>query len=93
MLASTFQHPYLLEWSSLSDIRQARILDNHFWVTVLQSLPEAQSHLDDTPIFMPPMVTEPDKSRAVFVHALRQCPPVILPEYVHLLALNPDSLA
>ncbi|KAF4583922.1 GINS complex subunit [Pleurotus pulmonarius] len=60
--------------------KQARILDNHFWVTVLQSLPEAQSHLDDTPIFMPPMVTEPDKSRAVFVHALKQCPPVILPD-------------
>ncbi|KAJ8472480.1 hypothetical protein ONZ45_g16635 [Pleurotus djamor] len=60
--------------------KQAQILDQHFHETVLKSLPEAQSHLDDTPIFMPPMVTEPDKSKAVFVHALKQCPPILLPE-------------
>ena len=28
------------------------------------------------------VVTEPDKSRAVFVHAREDCPPVRLPEYV-----------
>ncbi|KAJ8519204.1 hypothetical protein ONZ45_g3828 [Pleurotus djamor] len=60
--------------------KQAQILDQHFHETVLKSLPEAQSHLDDTPIFMPPMVTEPDKFKAVFVHALKQCPPILLPE-------------
>ncbi|PPQ68128.1 hypothetical protein CVT24_002954 [Panaeolus cyanescens] len=61
-------------------IRHARITDQHFYLSVLQSLPEAQSHLDDTPIFVPPMVTEPDMSRPVFVHALRQCPPITLPD-------------
>ncbi|KAF9039119.1 hypothetical protein BJ165DRAFT_1352299 [Panaeolus papilionaceus] len=61
-------------------IRHARITDQHFYLSVLQSLPEAQSHLDDTPIFVPPMVTEPDMTRPVFVHALKQCPPIRLPD-------------
>ncbi|KAL0948213.1 hypothetical protein HGRIS_010819 [Hohenbuehelia grisea] len=60
--------------------KQAQILDQHFWVTVLQSLPESQAHLDDTPLFTPSMITKPDKSRAVFVHALQPCPPVQLPD-------------
>ncbi|KAJ7594481.1 GINS complex Sld5 component [Mycena floridula] len=55
--------------------RQAKITENHFHVSVLQSLPESQSYLDDTPIFMPPMVTPPDTSRPVFVRALRDCRP------------------
>ncbi|KAJ3883680.1 hypothetical protein F5051DRAFT_390668 [Lentinula edodes] len=56
--------------------RHAHLTDRHFHTSVLQSLPETQSHLDDTPIFMPPMITKPDDSRAVFVHALRDCPPI-----------------
>ncbi|KAF5391392.1 hypothetical protein D9757_001997 [Collybiopsis confluens] len=35
--------------------RHAHLVDGHFHNTVLQSLPESQSHLDDAPIFMPPM--------------------------------------
>ena len=35
--------------------RHAKITDQHFYVSVLQSLPEKQSHLDDTPLFVPPM--------------------------------------
>jgi len=35
--------------------RHANLTDKHFHFSVLQSLPETQSHLDDTPIFMPPM--------------------------------------
>ncbi|TFY80756.1 hypothetical protein EWM64_g3256 [Hericium alpestre] len=35
--------------------------------------------MDDTTVFMPPMITEPDKNRAVFVHAREECPPVRLP--------------
>jgi len=54
--------------------RHAKITDQHFYLSVLQSLPEKQSHLDDNPLFVPPMITEPDKSRPVFVHALRRCP-------------------
>ncbi|KAF9073446.1 GINS complex Sld5 component [Rhodocollybia butyracea] len=56
--------------------RHAHLTDRHFHNVVLQSLPETQSHLDDTPIFMPPMITKPDETRAVFVHALRDCPPL-----------------
>ncbi|ESK84067.1 dna replication complex gins protein sld5 [Moniliophthora roreri MCA 2997] len=56
--------------------RHANLTDRHLHQSVLQSLPETQSHLDDTPIFMPPMVTTPDNSRPVFVHALRSCAPI-----------------
>ncbi|KAJ3833300.1 GINS complex Sld5 component [Lentinula raphanica] len=56
--------------------KHAELTDAHFYNSVLQSLPETQSHLDDTPIFMPPMITKPDESRPVFVHALRDCPPI-----------------
>ncbi|KAJ4488097.1 hypothetical protein J3R30DRAFT_3695745 [Lentinula aciculospora] len=96
--------------------RHAHLTDHHFHNSVLQSLPETQSHLDDTPIFMPPMsssfssswilthltvwlffsfsflllfflslpVTKPDNSRAVFVHALRDCPPIRFQENLTL---------
>jgi GINS complex subunit 4 len=47
---------------------------------VLQGLPEKQSHLDDTPLFVPPMITEPDKTKPVFVHAMQRCPRVRLPD-------------
>ncbi|KAF8197050.1 hypothetical protein BJ912DRAFT_846644 [Pholiota molesta] len=60
--------------------RHAKLTDQHFYLSILQSLPEKQSHLDDTPLFVPPMVTEPDKSRPVFVHALKRCPRVRLPD-------------
>ncbi|EDR06116.1 uncharacterized protein LACBIDRAFT_294753 [Laccaria bicolor S238N-H82] len=60
--------------------RHAKITDQHFYLSVLQSLPEAQAHLDDTPVFYPSMVTEPDKSRPVFVHALTRCPRITLPD-------------
>ncbi|KIJ98889.1 hypothetical protein K443DRAFT_103217 [Laccaria amethystina LaAM-08-1] len=60
--------------------RHAKITDQHFYLSVLQSLPEAQAHLDDTPVFYPSMVTEPDKSRPVFVHALTKCPRITLPD-------------
>lgn len=60
--------------------RQAHMLDRHLFVSVLQSLPPAQAHLDDTPVFVPSMITEPDKTRPVFVHALRRCPPIRLPD-------------
>jgi GINS complex subunit 4 len=35
--------------------RQARMIDQHLFTTVLQSLPPAQAHLDDTPVFVPSM--------------------------------------
>ncbi|TFK38458.1 hypothetical protein BDQ12DRAFT_605697 [Crucibulum laeve] len=60
--------------------RHAKITDRHFHFSVLQSLPETQSHLDDTAIFMPPMITEPDNSIPVFVHALQNCPKITLPD-------------
>ncbi|KAJ3482686.1 hypothetical protein NLJ89_g12123 [Agrocybe chaxingu] len=60
--------------------RHAKITDQHFYLSVLQSLPDKQAHLDDTPIFVPPMITEPDKSRPVFVHALQRCPRIRLPD-------------
>ncbi|KAK7036720.1 GINS complex subunit [Paramarasmius palmivorus] len=56
--------------------RHANLTDKHLHQSVLQSLPETQSHLDDTPIFMPPMVTAPDNTRPVFVHALTTCQPI-----------------
>ncbi|KAF7313322.1 DNA replication complex GINS protein SLD5 [Mycena chlorophos] len=50
--------------------RHAHLLDRHFHSSVLQSLPESQTGLDDIPNFiMPPMVTEPDTTRPVFAHA------------------------
>ncbi|KAF9530665.1 hypothetical protein CPB83DRAFT_850071, partial [Crepidotus variabilis] len=61
-------------------LRHAKITDQHFVSSVLQGLPETQSHLDDTPLFVPPMITEPDKSRPVFVHALQRCPRITLPD-------------
>ncbi|KAG2155330.1 Sld5-domain-containing protein [Suillus bovinus] len=60
--------------------RFARLTDQHFYHSVLQSLPETQQTLDDQPPFVPSMVTEPDKGRAVFVHARQDCPPVRLPD-------------
>jgi len=78
--------------------RHAAMTDRHFYVSVLQSLPEKQAHLDDTPIFVPPMVTEPDKIRPVFVHALQRCPPVRLPNGMALemekdhISLTPYSV-
>ncbi|KIK80575.1 hypothetical protein PAXRUDRAFT_158300 [Paxillus rubicundulus Ve08.2h10] len=60
--------------------RFARLTDQHFYHSVLQSLPESQQTLDDQPPFVPSMVTEPDKTRAVFAHARQNCPPVRLPD-------------
>ncbi|KAH7923223.1 GINS complex, Sld5 component, partial [Leucogyrophana mollusca] len=60
--------------------RFARLTDQHFYHSVLQSLPDSQQTLDDQPPFVPPIVTEPDKSRAVFVHARQNCAPVRLPD-------------
>ncbi|KAG2052371.1 GINS complex, Sld5 component [Suillus hirtellus] len=60
--------------------RFARLTDQHFYYSVLQSLPETQQTLDDQPPFVPSMVTEPDKGRAVFVLARQDCPPVRLPD-------------
>ncbi|KAJ7736782.1 hypothetical protein DFH07DRAFT_893160, partial [Mycena maculata] len=52
--------------------RHAHLLDRHFYSSVLQSLPESQAGLDDTPSFiMPSMVTEPETTRAVFALARR----------------------
>ncbi|TFK21703.1 GINS complex, Sld5 component [Coprinopsis marcescibilis] len=64
--------------------RHAKITDQHLFLSVLQSLPESQAHLDDTPVFYPSMVTQPDKTRPVFVHALQDCPPVALPDGTRL---------
>jgi len=60
--------------------RHAHLTDDHFFQSVLQSLPGPQQSLDEAPAFVPSMVTEPDKSRAVFVHARVDCPPVRLPD-------------
>lgn len=78
--------------------RHATLTDNHFYYSVLQSLPADQMTLDDEVPFVPPMsesrdvwakringadtlaVTEPDKSRAVFVHARQKCSRIRLPE-------------
>ncbi|KAI0298611.1 hypothetical protein BC826DRAFT_1090720 [Russula brevipes] len=61
--------------------RFSELTENHFRVSVLQALPPHQQGLDDNTPFTPPMISEPDKSRAVFVHARDECPPVRLPEY------------
>jgi len=60
--------------------RFARLIDQHFYNSVLQSLPPNQQTLDDRSPFLPPMITEPDKNHAVFVHARQSCPPVRLPD-------------
>ncbi|KAF7301151.1 DNA replication complex GINS protein SLD5 [Mycena indigotica] len=52
--------------------RHAHLLDRHFHSSVLQGLPESQTALDDSPkLIMPPMVTEPETTRPVFAHALK----------------------
>ncbi|ETW76655.1 hypothetical protein HETIRDRAFT_327861 [Heterobasidion irregulare TC 32-1] len=56
------------------------LTERHFHSSVLQSLPEHQQGLNDSTVFTPPMIPEPDKSRAVFVHAREECPPVRLPD-------------
>ncbi|PCH34768.1 GINS complex Sld5 component [Wolfiporia cocos MD-104 SS10] len=60
--------------------RYARLLEYHFTQSVLQSLPPDQQSLEEETAFMPPMTPEPDKLRPVFVHALRDCPHVQLPD-------------
>ncbi|KAK0447411.1 uncharacterized protein EV420DRAFT_1276095 [Desarmillaria tabescens] len=70
---------------------QAQHTDRHLHYSVLQSLPPAQAHLDDQPIFVPSMVTQPNKSRAVFAYALKECPPVRLPDGT-TLSLEKDQL-
>ncbi|EGN97452.1 hypothetical protein SERLA73DRAFT_184163 [Serpula lacrymans var. lacrymans S7.3] len=78
--------------------RFARLTDQHFFSSVLQSLPDTQQTLDDNPPFVPPIVTEPDKSRPVFVHAIQNCPPVRLPDGTALemtkghISLTPFSI-
>ncbi|KAG6812082.1 hypothetical protein H0H92_004446 [Tricholoma furcatifolium] len=68
-----------LEYHRFREI-YANILDRHLYKTVLQSLPPAQAHLDDSIAFVPSMITQPDKTRPVFVHALQDCPPIRLPD-------------
>ncbi|EPQ53238.1 GINS complex, Sld5 component [Gloeophyllum trabeum ATCC 11539] len=60
--------------------RYAHLVESHFHRTVLQSLPEEQRGLADETAFMPPMIPEPDKTRAVFAMARTNCPPVRLPD-------------
>ncbi|GJE93610.1 GINS complex Sld5 component [Phanerochaete sordida] len=60
--------------------RYAALTESHFTRAVLDALPEEQRGLDDNVPFMPPMISRPDKTRAVFAHALVQCPPVHLPD-------------
>ncbi|KAF9005088.1 hypothetical protein BDQ17DRAFT_1353767 [Cyathus striatus] len=78
--------------------RQAKLTDRHFYFSVLQSLPEVQAHLDDPPAFTPSMTTQPDKTRPVFVHALKECPRVTLPDGTSLtmqkghISLTPYSV-
>lgn len=59
--------------------RYAKLVESHFTHTVLQSLPPEQRSLEDNLPFMPPMIPEPDPSRAVFVHGREDCPPVRVP--------------
>ncbi|KAG7085682.1 hypothetical protein E1B28_003227 [Marasmius oreades] len=54
--------------------RFAKLTDQHFHHSVLQSLPEMRVDLDDEPMLAPSMVTQPDLKRPVFVHALTTCP-------------------
>ncbi|KAH8827254.1 hypothetical protein DL96DRAFT_1606033 [Flagelloscypha sp. PMI_526] len=58
--------------------RHANLTDRHFFSSVLQSLPEAQATLDDTPIFTPSIIPRPDKALPVFAHALKACPDITL---------------
>ncbi|CAL1702670.1 unnamed protein product [Somion occarium] len=60
--------------------RYARLEETHYTSAVLQGLPPDQQSLDDNIAFMPPMVTAPSKTRAVFAHARQDCPPVRLPD-------------
>ncbi|KAN0116319.1 hypothetical protein V8E52_005938 [Russula decolorans] len=60
--------------------RFSQLTENHFRVSVLQTLPPHQQGLDDNTPFTPPMISEPDKSHAVIVHAREECPPVRLPD-------------
>ncbi|KAF9467649.1 hypothetical protein BDZ94DRAFT_1305272 [Collybia nuda] len=66
--------------------RQANMIDRHLYSSVLQSLPPTQGHLDDVdPLSTSEepkniMITEPDRTRPVFAHALQNCPPVHLPD-------------
>ncbi|KAK0234690.1 hypothetical protein EDD85DRAFT_792710 [Armillaria nabsnona] len=70
---------------------QAQHTGRHLHYSVLQSLPPAQAHLDDQPIFVPPMVTQPNKSHAVFAYTLKECPLVRLPDGA-TLTLEKDRL-
>jgi len=60
--------------------RYATLTETHFTRAVLQGLPDEQRSLDDQVPFLPPMLSRPDKTRAVFAHALVSCPPVHLPD-------------
>lgn len=60
--------------------RYSHLVETHFNNSVLQSLPEEQQSLNDQVPFLPPMIPVPDKTRAVFAHALDACPPVRLPD-------------
>ncbi|KAA1470796.1 GINS complex Sld5 component [Dentipellis sp. KUC8613] len=57
----------------------AKMTEGQYTISVLNPLPPPQQSLDDTIAFVPPMISQPDKSRAVFVHAREECPPVRLP--------------
>ncbi|KAI0077966.1 Sld5-domain-containing protein [Panus rudis PR-1116 ss-1] len=60
--------------------RYSRLEETHYTNAILQSLPPEQQSLEDDMAFMPPMITTPNKNRAVFAHARTDCPPVHLPD-------------
>jgi len=56
------------------------LVETHFSESVLKSLPTQQRSLKDNAVLMPPMITAPDMTKPVFVHARKDCPPVHLPD-------------
>jgi len=58
----------------------AELLTTHFTESILKSLPLQQRSLQENAAFMPSMISAPDLMKPVFVHARKDCAPVVLPD-------------
>jgi len=59
--------------------RHADLTDEHFFSSVLQSLPPPQRALDEEGTYQPNMIVGPNKNQAVIARAREDCPSLEYP--------------
>jgi len=80
ILATPAIHPNLSAMELSHATRFGNIIASQFNAAVLGALPPNMRSLNEDIPNMPSMITEPDRDRAVFVHARKNCGQVRLPD-------------